>query len=442
MVFRDIANSYFVVNDTNKFLTRIMGGFRLSRFLMGVLVFWLNLGSVLGQEAMDFQEKQSGEGRMDFRDREEIFVNPETIEEEAPNSTFRIGSADFLISAGYEMAYDSNISLINGGSDDFVQTFSPGVRLTVVDPRVARLTLLADYRPSYLLYLDNDQFNNLTHDINLAAVYNWELSYLRASHSFSQNQRPREDIGGQIATENWDSGLDWRWFISDKSQYQAKLGYNQNKLDSGPLFAGNEITRWNHSQWFGYQVYPKLFIGPEFSIQHSESNRGNSFLSEFGRVRLEYDPSDKLSVGAFAGMQFSQFDNGEKASLPNYGGNITWAPLFRTTLGLNFSESEQVSVLNARSQLTRVISLRVVQKLGSSIQISGVAGFRQSSFRGLAVNGQEREDEGWTSGLTGTYRFSWGLNASLFYNYRLNNSVAVRNDFTNHQGGFRLGYQF
>jgi hypothetical protein len=430
------------VSVLNHYLSNLLNRNQASGFFLAFLAIFLNTNAAFGQEAMNFQEKQSGEGRMDFRDREEIFVNPETIEEETPNSTFRIGSADFLISAGYEMAYDSNISLINGGSDDFVQTFSPGVRLTVVDPRVARLTLIADYRPSYLLYLDNDEFNNLAHDLNLAAVYNWELSYLRASHSFSQNQRPREDIGGQIATENWDSELDWRWFISDKSQYQAKLGYNQSALDSGPLFAGNEITRWEHSQWFGYQVYPKLFIGPEFNIQHSESNRGNSFLSEFVRIRLEYDPSVKLSVGAFAGMQFSQFDNGEKASLPNYGGNITWAPLFRTTLGLNFSESEQVSVLNARSQLTRAINLRVVQKLGSSIQISGVVGFRQFSFRGLAVNGQERVDEGWNSGLSGNYRFSWGLSTSLFYNYRLNNSVVVRNDFTNHQGGFRLGYQF
>ena len=273
----------------------------------------------LSQEALDFSESGSGSSRLNYQDTGEVFVDPDRIEEDSSNSTFRVGPVDFLVIANYSVAYDSNIRLLNrqlgaglggtgAGSDDVVHTFGTVLRMTVVDPRLPRLTLDASYSPRYLAYTDNSDFNNLAHTVSANAAYNWEQSVLTASQSFSLNQQPTQEIGGQRTTESWNSNLGWIWSVSEKTQYQTTLGYSTQTMDGGNGFAGNDITTWDHSQWLGYQVWPKLFLGPQVGVRFSDAALNGSFWSEILSVRAAYVPTEKLSFGAFAGVQFSQFD--------------------------------------------------------------------------------------------------------------------------------------
>jgi hypothetical protein len=314
--------------------------------------------------------------------------------------------------------------------------------MTVVDPRLPRLILDASYSPRYLAYTDNSDLNNLAHTVSANAAYNWEQSVLNASQSFSLNQQPTQEIGGQLTTESWNSNLGWSWSVSEKTQYEANLGYSTQTMDGGNGFAGNDITTWNHSQWLGYQIWPKLFLGPQVGVRFSDAALNGSFWSEILSVRAAYVPSEKLSFGAFAGVQFSQFDQGGGNRAPNYGGDVSWRPWMRTSFGLSFSEQEQVSLLGgARSQITRSLNFTASQQLVGNVQVTGNFGYRQLDFQGAA--GQSaRQDEGFNAGLTGSYLFSWGLQAGLFYQYQVNQSDSLINDFDNHRVGAQFSYQF
>jgi hypothetical protein len=403
----------------------------------------------LSQEVLDFSESVSGSSRLNYQDTGEVFVDPERIEEDSPNSTFRIGPVDFLVSANYSVAYDNNIRLLNrrsglggSGSDDVIHTFGPSLRMTVVDPRMPRLTLAATYSPRYLAYTDNTNLNNSSHSVVANATYNWAQSVLNASQSFSLNQQPTQDIGGQRTTESWNSNLGWNWFFSEKTQYETNLSYSTLTMDGGNGFAGNDNKSWNNTHWLAYQIWPKIFLGPEVGIRFSEGARNGSFWSELLRVRISYVPTEKLTFGAFLGAQISQFDQGGGNTSANYGGDVFWRPWMRTRFGLSISQQQQISLLGgARSQITRSLNFTASQQLVGNIQVTGNIGYRQSDFQDAA--GQiSRQDEWFNTGLTGSYLFSWGLSAGLFYEYQLNQSDSLINDFNNHRVGAQFSYQF
>lgn len=400
------------------------------------------------QGLVDYIDNDSDSSRLDYRDSGEIFVDPDNIDEATPNSTFRFGPVDFLISASYSLAYESNIRFLNRSlvtgtqSDDIVHTVGPQLQMTVLDPRLPRLALQASYSPLYIAYTDQSNFNNWAHTLNLNAVYSLEQSALSASQSWSRNQQPTADVGGQRISENWASSLSWDWSISEKTQYRAGFTYTTQSLAAGSGFAGNDTDVWNHSQWLGYQILPKLFLGPEVGVRYSENALGVSFWSEFVNLRAEYVPSEKLSLGAFGGVQLSQFNQGGDNTALNYGGDVTWRPFFRTSLGLNFSEQEQVTLIgNARSQITRFVRFNLNQVLVGGVNVGVNLGYNQTDFQGI-LGQSARTDDGWTAGLAGSYNFSWGLQTGLFYNYIVNNSSSALNDFDNHRVGLRFQYTF
>jgi hypothetical protein len=180
--------------------------------------------------------------------------------------------------------------------------------------------------------------------------------------------------------------------------------------------------------YMDYQVLPKVKMGLSGGVGYYQiegnatSHNPNSVLYN-GRVRLNWQATEKVTIGGSAGIQAM---------------NIQEAAA-RDRVGFAFD-------LDANWKAT--IALQVRQGLADAFSLDLDGGYTLSHYEAatsnLAVAGSIRDDNYMFLKPAVSYRFMERAQAKVFYQYRRNdaNLVSNGNDFYNTQVGLELSYRF
>ncbi len=388
-----------------------------------------------------------------------------SAQEAAP--LFKIGSVNVRPHAAYSFMYDDNIFLEhkdktpggkgNAGRDhDFIHTLTPGLRLNAGDSAARQSAYFdANYEVAITKFMDNGGSDAVDHNARLELGGKWNRLSLSAAQSLvsaSDADQRTLAANGRVKRKTWETKATADYEVSEKTSTSLEL--NQTIGDyNAPLF--DSVDRSAHL-WLDYQVLPKVKMGVGGGAGYLQedgnaANHNPNSVYYDGQVRLDWKATEKVSVKASGGIEFRNIQEvGAKDPVGFiFSLGATWRAAERTLISVDASRgikaaNSNVGVYNEETSVTLGVRQGIVENLSATLD----AGYSFSHYKATTAAplaaGALRDDNYFFLKPGLAYRFAERAQASVFYQYRRNDSNlgANANDFYNNQLGVELSYRF
>jgi hypothetical protein len=333
----------------------------------------------------------------------------------------------------YQFLYGGGIQSSPGQSHDtIVQSFAPGM-LLVLSPR---WTL--DYTPTFTFYSQDSFQNNVGQAVTLtggAAFENWVFGL---SQNFTYSSVPQVQTGKQTDQENSVTALTASTALNSKMSVDLGLTQTLNFPD------GFQITReWSTLDWLNYEFWPRLTAGIGAGVGYLDESESAVF--EQLESRAAWRATDKISLEASVGGQFTQFTEGGESQLvtPTFSASVQYQPFEQTKISLGANRSVVPSYY--QNQISEVTSVNgdVRQRLLGEFFLDVNAAYNLSHYTasasGVAANSSS---DYYTVNVQLSTGFLKRGTVAIFYNYSDNLTSQSGLAFSSSQIGFNVGYRY
>ena len=384
---------------------------------------------------------------------------------------FKVGSVDVRPHAAYSLMYDDNIflehktkkaNLGNPGRDhDIVHTFTPGLRLNAGDVGQRQSAYFdANYQVAISRFMDNDGAN--AYDQNASVELGGKLNRFSLAAKQTLVQSSDANVAnlaanGRVRRKTWVTNIDTDYEISDKTS--ASLDLAQTIGDYRGVAFSDSADR-TASLWFDYQFLPKVKAGVGGTVGYLQldgdaaSHNPNSAYYQ-GKLRLDWQATEKINIAANGGYEFRNIQDASAndPSMFVFGLNATWKAAERTSVQLGANRGRVASnALGGALNTQTAFTANLRQGLAENLTLTLEGGYSIAEYETSAallntpagIRAGIRDDRYYFVKPALGYRFAERAQASVFYQYRRNESTAVGNgnDFLNNQLGLELSYRF
>jgi hypothetical protein len=385
-----------------------------------------------------------------------------TAQDSAP--LFQIGNVNVRPHASYSVVYDDNIFLEhkskflgaqgNPGRDhDFVHTFTPGLKLDAGDAAARQSAYFrANYEAAFTRFTHNSGSDATDH--NVLVGVGGKLNRLQVGVEQTLQSRSDADAAnlaanGRVKRKTWETKIDSDYEVSEKTSLSLNLKQTIGDYNA-PLF--DTVDR-SATLFLDYQVLPKVKMGVGggagyLQVDGTAANHNANSAYYQGLVRLTWEATEKLNITATGGLEHRNIQERGAADPDGlvFGVSANWKASEQTTVSLSATRGKkasnaQVAQLNEETAITGSIKHSLFDRV--SLNLDG--GYSYSHYKATSTAaGALRDDNYFFAKPALTYRFVERAQASLYYQYRRNDSTAVANgnDFYNNQLGLELSYSF
>lgn len=376
---------------------------------------------------------------------------------------FKVGSVEVRPHASYSIVYDDNIFLEhkdkglvptkgNPGRDhDFVHTITPGLRLNAGDV-AKRQSAYFDANYSLAVTRFTDYTGSDATDHNAKVELGGKLNRLGVSVSQTLVSASDADAAnlaanGRTKRKTWTTDVGFDYDVSEKTVLGLDLNqeigdYQAPLVDSTDRSVGIRLD---------HQVLPKVKLGVGAVMGYLEVDGAGNPNSSYqqGLVRLAWAATEKLTITGDVGFEHRNVQ-AAGAKDPNeliFGLGAEWKASEQTVVSINAARGTKVSNANG-TQLNQETSITTSVKHGlwEGVSLGLEGGYSLSQYSATTAAGAAglRDDAYIFAKPSLTYKFIERAQASLFYQYRRNDSnlVSNGNDFYNNQLGLELSYRF
>lgn len=358
-----------------------------------------------------------------------------------------------------DVYYDDNLTLRRSRKlEDLVWRLEPGALLGLGEFRGEKGTYLSlDYTMRGSLYSKYDEFNSLDHHVIMSGGWKTPKLTLGLSQSYQIESGKQAEAGEFVEQESYVTLLTSKYELSDKTSFE--LNGRQSLVDTvdqvikGPDVDLNTINEWVVEGWADYKATDKLKVGAGGTVGWRDI-RGftpaptPNQVFEQGLVRAAYRATEKLEVQGSAGVQFSQFQDGEDKGptfIFSLGGS--WQATERTSVSLEAFRRDVPSYVQSGRNYT-LTGLRggVRQQFLEKFYLSLGAGFENSDYTkdSSLATGSDRSDNYFWVRPALDYQLSERWSTGAYYQYRTksSNQPLGQYDYSNNQIGLYTSYRF
>jgi Putative beta-barrel porin 2 len=392
-----------------------------------------------------------------------------TVFAQQTSPLFQIGSVDVRPHASYSLVYDDNIFLDNkdknvlgrgnaGRDHDFIHIFTPGLRVNAGDVGQRQSAYFdANYQIAISRFTDNSGAD--AHDQNASVELGGKLNRLSLAAKQTLTTQSDADVAnlaanGRVRRKTWITNVDTDYEISDKTS--ASLDLAQTIGDYSGAFS--DTADRSASLWLDYQFLPKVKAGVGGTVGYLQvdgnalNHNPNSAYYQ-GKLRLAWQASEKVTINANGGYEYRNIQDlaVSDPSMFVFGLDATWKAAERTSVRLGATRGRVASnalgsAINQQTAFTA--SLR--QGLADNLSLNLEGGYSMAEYELTTRNapagvvGGIRDDNYAFVKPSLAYRFAERAQATVYYQYRRNDSTALANanDFYNNQLGIELSYRF
>jgi len=392
-----------------------------------------------------------------------------TVFAQQTSPLFQIGSVDVRPHASYSLVYDDNIFLDNkdknvlgrgnaGRDHDFIHIFTPGLRVNAGDVGQRQSAYFdANYQIAISRFTDNSGAD--AHDQNASVELGGKLNRLSLAAKQTLTTQSDADVAnlaanGRVRRKTWITNIDTDYEISDKTS--ASLDLAQTIGDYSGAFS--DTADRSASLWLDYQFLPKVKAGVGGTVGYLQvdgnavNHNPNSAYYQ-GKLRLAWQATEKVTINANGGYEYRNIQDlaVSDPSMFVFGLDATWKAAERTLVRLGATRGRIASnalgsAINQQTAFTA--SLR--QGLADNLSLSLEGGYSVSEYElttrnaPVGVAAGIRDDNYAFVKPSLAYRFAERAQATVYYQYRRNDSTALANanDFYNNQLGIELSYRF
>jgi hypothetical protein len=384
-----------------------------------------------------------------------------SAQETAP--LFKVGSVEVRPHASYSIVYDDNIFLEhkakgvlpakgNPGRDhDFFHTITPGLRLNAGDAAKRQSAYFdANYDLAITRFTDYTGSDAIDHNANVelgGKLNRLSVSVSQALRSASDADVANLAANGRTKRKTWTTDVGFEYEVSDVTTFGLDLNQELGDYEA-PLVDSTDRSAGIH---LDFKVLNRVKMGVGAVMGYLDVDGAGNPNSSYqqGLVRLAWAATEKLTVTGDAGFEHR---NIQAAGIkdPNefiFGLGVEWKAAEQTIISLNGTRGTKVSNSNG-GQLNQETSLTASVKHGlwEGVSLGLGGGYSLGQYSATTVAGAVglRDDAYVFAKPSITYKFMERAQASLFYQYRRNDSNLVDNgnDFYNNQLGLELSYRF
>jgi hypothetical protein len=339
-----------------------------------------------------------------------------------------VGYDDFVTADTHGQEGDATISISPFGS---VETSGPNER-----------SLKMTYRPSYLMFVDHSDLNNLNHNGNFELRFPLNRLTLSLREDVSAASVIVRDIGDRAVQETFATIGTADYVLSHRTTLQANLTYYRYDYGGGD-FVGSQ--QFGQQLFTDYHFSPRTAVGAGVSISEMEVKDAPTQIAEGPLVRFNYLATSQLSVSASAGVEFRQFGTSQPGTTePVLSLNAAYTVRPQTVLTLDASRTEFASGLNAgqnfvQTTFTAGISQLFLKKFTAVL----AAGYTSADYVATesGVNVQRNDNYYFVRGqLDWAVQRSWTV--GFFYQYTANNSSNGSFSYNQNVVGLNAGWAF
>ncbi len=333
----------------------------------------------------------------------------------------------------YQFAYGTGIlSSTNNHNDTIIQSLAPGV-LFVLSPR---WTL--DYTPTFTFYSDKSFKNNVGQAVTLtggASYENWTFGFLQ---TFNYSSTPQVQTGTQTAQENYVTELTASCPLNSKMSVDLGLNQTLNFPD------GFQSSReWSTMDWLNYAFWPRLTAGIGAGFGYVDTVPDSVF--EQVQARVGWRATDKISLQASGGAQFSQFTEGGESPLinPDFAAGIQYQPFEQTKISLSANQAVNPSYYQNQIDVVTSVNGDLNQRLLGKLFLDVNAGYNWNNY--VATTSGATADSSadyYTVNVRLSTAFLKRGTVGVFYNYSDNLTSQSGLGFSSSQVGFNVGYRY
>ena len=392
-----------------------------------------------------------------------------TVFAQQTSPLFQIGSVDVRPHASYSLVYDDNIFLDNkdknvggrgnaGRDHDFIHIFTPGLRVNAGDVGQRQSAYFdANYQIAISRFTDNSGAD--AHDQNASVELGGKLNRLSLAAKQTLTTQSDADVAnlaanGRVRRKTWITNIDTDYEISDKTS--ASLDLAQTIGDYSGAFS--DTADRSASLWLDYQFLPKVKAGVGGTVGYLQvdgnavNHNPNSAYYQ-GKLRLAWQASEKVTINANGGYEYRNIQDlaVSDPSMFVFGLDATWKAAERTSVRLGatrgrIGNNALGSALNQQTAFTASLS----QGLANNFILNLEGGYSMAEYELTTRNAPVgvlagiRDDNYAFVKPSLAYRFAERAQATVYYQYRRNDSTALANanDFYNNQLGIELSYRF
>lgn len=382
---------------------------------------------------------------------------------------FQIGSVDVRPHASYSLVYDDNIFLDNkdknvagrgnaGRDHDFIHIFTPGLRVNAGDVGQRQSAYFdAGYNIAISRFTDNSGAD--AHDQNAYVELGGKLNRFSIAAKQTLTTQSDADVvnlaaNGRVRRKTWVTGIETDYEISDKTS--ASLDFAQTIGDYSGAFS--DTADRSGSLWFDYQFLPKVKAGVGGTVGYlqvdgSAVNHNPNSAYYQGKARLAWQATEKVTINVNGGYEYRNIQDlaVSDPSMFVFGLDATWKAAERTAVRVGATRGRVGNnALGSALNLQTALTAGLRQGLSDNLSLTIDGGYSMSEFELTTRNAPAgvaagiRDDNYIFAKPSLAYRFAERAQASVYYQYRRNDSTALANanDFYNNQLGFEISYRF
>jgi hypothetical protein len=259
----------------------------------------------------------------------------------------------------YRFLYATGIqSTPSNAVDTAIHQISPGLFLSIG----AHWT--ADYTATWTLYSSKDFRDSLDHAATLTGLTTNQDWILGVSQSYVSSSAPIVQTAEQTRQADYSTTLSATYQFNP--QMALDLTANQDLQFAEHLA---ETHEWSTLDWLNYQFWPSFTAGAGFGLGYFDVLGGVNSMYEQGQGRIQWKPTQKISVQVQGGVEDLQFVDVDTPDLvtPVFSALMKYSPEDATTFSVGASRTVNATVfkdqLSENMDFHGSVSQRFLKKL-------------------------------------------------------------------------------
>lgn len=356
--------------------------------------------------------------------------------------------ADPLLGPGINLklvasaAYDSNIFLsADRPESDLVVAISPQFSIgNGGKPGGDGAYVRAAYLPAVIIYQDSSASNRIDHDVRFSSAWRGKALELAYDGVLRRLGDATADAGAPANRYEYDSAMRVAFFVREKLSISASLGTTGTRYDRDVFF--NVQQRYGEIA-LDYEYSPKTRLAWIYRYGREEVDRAGNQNVHRILARMAWQPREKILCNFGVGVEHRDYDLGSRTK-PVFDARIAWQPRQETEFYLaGFLREEASGYFDGQNYRLANATIGVSQTLAKGWSASLEAGVETASYLRVSGSGQaDRSDRILFLGSTLNYSINDDLRIGIFYRHSRNNSNRGDFDYSGHQSGINLEYQF
>jgi hypothetical protein len=347
-----------------------------------------------------------------------------------------------MLNAG--VVYDDNIFLSNNNRQgDVIFNIGAGLALELGDYRTLEENyLLLEYIASGYFFSKYTTQNSFGQNASLLGQYRFNQLAVQLESNYQYINGAQRQVGGFTTRNILVSDLRFIYDYSEKTTFDLEFGQDANIYDA-PY---NSSYFYQVLAGFDYLILPKVRIGLEGIAGFIDAENNPDQTYQIVNARAKYDLTGKIALKATGGVQLTQYATGGEPmrTSPVFSIGGEYLPFPNTAISLLGYRNLQVSPsLNNQDYWATGVELGVTQTVMQKFQVGVAGGYENDTYvPSTADTVATRVDNVFFIEPQISYNFLKYLTASVFYQYRFNDSTLQVDTWNNNQFGFEISAAF